>query len=171
MPPKDIWTRLWKSPSLPMHRQTWYKFLFNAQPLGARIERFVPDDSQCPHCPLRRQTMHHFLFDCPLAQQVWQDFASYFELSSSPPLYNILFSWPASSSSMLGRAYGYRLQAGHAVALHTLWFVHCEARYREKSTTRIALSCIFRNRLRRHFTTLAASSRWKARLGDYTLSF
>src|SRR6185369_13111116 len=36
IPPSDIWRRVWRSPLLPRHRETWYKMLLNALPLGTR---------------------------------------------------------------------------------------------------------------------------------------
>src|SRR6185295_5312508 len=111
------------------------------------------------------QSTSHFVFSCPLAQQVWQDFASHFHLSHTPSLYHVLFLWPSSSSSVLGRAYSFRLQAGHAVAIHTLWWAHTVARMKDERTTRTAISRIFSTRLARHFGTLSASPRWRSRLG------
>ena len=93
---------------------------YDSLPLGARVEHFAPENVFCPHCPYVVQSTSHFAFSCPLAQQVWQDFASCFHLPHSPFLHHVLFSWPSSSSSVLGHAYGFRLQAGHAVAIHTL---------------------------------------------------
>jgi hypothetical protein len=50
IPPKDIWTRLWRGPLLPRHRETWYKMLMNALPLGTRIWNFAPDSLLCHAC-------------------------------------------------------------------------------------------------------------------------
>src|SRR6185295_19659822 len=104
--------------------------------------------------------MTHFVQACPLAQQVWRDFALAFNLSSSPSLLHILYSWPSSSSSHLWRAYGYCLQAGHAVALHTLWITSVRARDTDVRPAPAAISAVFRSNLRRHFDTLAYSPRW-----------
>src|SRR6185295_13620208 len=108
------------------------------------------------------QFTRHFVFSCPLAQQVWQDFARYFRLSSPPSLDHMLFSWPSSSSSVLGRAYGFRLQTGHTVAIHTLWWAHTVVRLKDDHTTRTAISRIFFARLHRQFQTLLASPRWRS---------
>jgi hypothetical protein len=164
VPPADLWTRLWRSPSLPAHRNTWYRLLLNSLPLGARIEFFAPDDAFCHFCPNTVQTLRHFVFSCPLAQQVWLDFRSIFSLPDPVSLRNALYSWPSSCSAHLGRAYGYQLQAGHAVAIHTLWYVTTLARHQDFRATRIAISRLFRARLLRHFTTLLASSRWGPRI-------
>jgi hypothetical protein len=97
---------------------------------------------------------------------VWQDFAFAFAIPYNSILFpHALFSWPVGPSFFLGRAYGYRLQAGHAVALHTLWSAHVLARYHSRSYTRASISAKFRIELRRHFATLRASSRWGPRLG------
>jgi hypothetical protein len=160
LPLSDIWSRLWRGPTLPAHRQTWYKLLFNFLALGARIESFQPDDVFCPFCPKVVQTTCHFLVSCPTAQLVWREFAAAFDLPRSPSLLHRLYSWPSSSSFYLGRAFGYRLQAGHAVALHLLWVANLEAR----AGTQIlpaALPHRFRFLLARHFSTLRHSLRWR----------
>ena len=143
-----------------------YKTIFNALPLSNRISSFAPDDVACPLCMARRQTLHHFIYGCPYARQIWREFALYMNLSEPVSLQHALFSWPSSSSSVLGSAYGYRLQAGHAVALHTLWFVQCRARYSGQGTPLTVLSRLFHARLQRHFRTLLASPRWCSRLGS-----
>jgi len=166
MPPTDIWNRLWRSPSLPAQRTTWYKLLLNSLPLGARIEHFASEDVYCHFCSTTVQTTRHFIFSCPLAQQVWSDFATIFSLPSSVSLYQALYSWPSSCSSHLGRAYGYQLQAGHAVAVHTLWYVATLARLQDTRATCLSTSALFLSRLRRHFTTLRTSPRWGSRIGS-----
>jgi hypothetical protein len=65
----------------------------------------------------------------------------------------------------LGRAYGYRLQAGHAVALHTLWVASVLAKFHSTPSTRASVSSRFRLALRRQFSTLCASPRWQERIG------
>src|SRR6185295_2408988 len=100
-----------------MHRQTWYKLLMNALPLGIRVEHFAPENVFCSHCLYVVQSTRHFVFSCPLAQQVWQDFAHHFCLLSPPSLHHMLFSWLSSSSFVLGRVYGFHLQASHAVVI------------------------------------------------------
>ena len=170
LPPPDIWTRLWRSPSLPAQHTTWYRLLLNSLPLGARIEYFAPDDVFCHFCPGVVQTTRHFIFSCPLAQQVWHDFSRLFSLSTSVSLRQALYSWPSSCATHLGRAYGYQLQAGHAVAVHTLWYVATLARLHDRRATRISTSRLFVTRLRQHFTTLQASSRWGSRIDPLPLS-
>lgn len=161
MPPSDIWTRVWRGPSIPAQRETWYKTLMNSLAIGVRIEYFAePHEAMCPACPEVLQTHRHFYQACPLANQVWQDFAYVFRLSSLPSLSRILYSWPSSSSSHLGRAYGYRLQAGHAVALHVLWVATVRARSSGVRPSPASVSAQFRFHLRRHFETLARSRRW-----------
>jgi hypothetical protein len=165
-PPRDIWTRVWRSATTPKQRDIWYKLLLNAQPLGARVEHFDPDAVHCSVCPRDVQTFEHFIFDCPLAQQVWQDFAFVFCIPYySISMHNVLFLWPAGPSLFLGRAYGYRLQAGHAVAIHTLWVASCQARYASKPSTRASISARFRSALLRHFDTLRRSPKWQERIG------
>ena len=164
VPPADIWTRLWRAPTLPRHRETWYKLLMNALPLGTRIFGFAPEDLLCHACSTE-QTLRHFLFSCPLAQQVWSDFRTYFRLSHPVSLSQALFSWPAGGSRFLGREFGYRLQAGHAVAVHTLWIVHCQAVYDGVPASCPAISARFRFLLHRHFQTLR-SSRFVRRIGS-----
>ena len=144
--------------------------MLNSLPVGARkvhFSRLDPQDVFCHVCPRDRQTLQHLLFDCLLAQQVWLDFASLFELSyASISLSNVLFSWPTGASSFLGRAFGYRLQAGHAVAIHTLWSASVAASRRQVPASRVSISAQFRTALRRHFSTLRSSSRWSVCLGD-----
>jgi len=138
----------------------------NALPLGTRIEFFAPEQVFCHACPGTPQTLRHFVFSCTLAQQVWQDFERIFELSSSVTLNQALFSWPSGGSRFLGRENGFRLQAGHAVAIHTLWCAHTQAVYDDVSTSRPAISNRFRFLLRRHFQTLLSSSKYASRVGS-----
>lgn len=168
VPPQDIWTRLWRGPLLPRHRETHYKLLLNALPLGDRIRAFAPERAHCHFCPSTVQTLRHFVYTCPLARQVWSDLRSTFRLPSPVSLRQALFSWSTGNSRYLGRAFGFRLQAGHAVALHVLWTANCRAVYDGALSSRAAVSQHFRTLLRRHLTTLAAS-RYADRLGD--LSF
>src|SRR5262245_42418572 len=156
VPPSDIWRRVWRSPLLPRHRETWYKLLMNALPLGQRIFHFAPESLLCHPCPTL-QTLRHFIHDCPLAQQVWSDFQSIFRLPHPVTLQQALYSWPSGGSRFLGSDYGYRLQAGHAVALHTLWTAHCQAVYDDTPSSRPAISNRFKFLLRRHFQTLQHS--------------
>ena len=163
VPPPDIWRRLWRGPLLPRHRETWYKLIMNALPLGTRIFQFAPEALLCHACSTP-QTLQHFVHTCPLAQQVWSDFRAVFSLSHPVSLRQALYSWPAGGSRFLGREFGYRLQAGHAVALHTLWITHCEAVYDDTPSSRTGISNRFHFFLRRHFRSLA-SSRFASRLG------
>jgi hypothetical protein len=165
VPPEDLWKRIWRGPLLPRHRETHYKLILNALPLGARIRAFAPDHAQCHYCPNVLQTPRHFVFTCPLARQVWSDFRQLFHLSSAVSLRQALFSWSTCNSRFLGREYGYRLQAGHAVALHVLWTAHCRAVYGGVRSSPVEVSQRFRSLLRRHFVTLAAS-KYADRLGD-----
>ena len=75
-----------------------------------------------------------------------------------------LYSWSTGGSRYLGREFGYQLQAGHAVALHTLWTAHTQAVYDDVQTSRVAISARFKLLLRRHFSTLQAS-RHASKLG------
>jgi hypothetical protein len=165
VPPVDIWQRIWRGPLLPRYRETHYKLIMNVLPLGDRLSAFAPERTPCHFCPSTRQTLRHFLFTCPLARQVWSDFRLLFHLPSVVSFRQALFSWSTGNSRFLGREHGYRLQAGHAVALHTLWTVHCRAVYSGIPTSPAAVSHLFRSLLRRHLTTLAAS-RFADRLGD-----
>ena len=157
VPPLDIWKRVWRGPLLPRHRETHYKLLMNALPLGSRIRRFAPERAHCPHCPHAPQTLRHFIHACPLAQQVWSDLRSALRLSTPVSLRQALFSWSTGSSRFLGRGYGFRLQAGHAVALHVLWTAHCRAVYGGTCSSRAEISNRFRAQLHRHFRTLQHS--------------
>jgi hypothetical protein len=163
VPPQNIWTRLWHGPLLPRHRETWYKLLMNALPLGTRIWSFAPEHLLCHACSVS-QSLHHFVYACTLAQQVWQDFAVIFQLPQPVTLSQALFSWSTGGSRYLGRAYGYQLQAGHAVALHTLWTAHTQAVYADHPSSCQAISHRFRSLLRRHFRMLAASPRYSSLL-------
>ena len=126
---------------------------------------FAPEQASCHFCPSTTQTLRHFLVTCPLARQIWSDFRTIFHLPTAVSLRQALFSWSTGNSRFLGREHGYRLQAGHAVALHILWVAHCKAVYNGTPASLAAVSNQFRALLRRHFTTLAAS-RHAARLGD-----
>jgi hypothetical protein len=163
LPPPDIWRRVHSRARLPLHREQWYKLLYNAQPLGERIFHFAPEDLCCHACPPTPQTIRHFLFTCSLAQAVWDEFRKSFDLSTPVTFHNALYSWPSSSSSVLGRTTGFRLQAGHAVALYTLWTAHTQAVYDDVRTTPAATRTRFRYYFSRHLTTLL-SSRFAPRL-------
>ena len=94
----------------------------NALPLGCRARHFrnaTPEQAFCHYCPGQVQTMRHFVFSCPLAQCLWQDFRSLFSLPHAVSLQQAAFSW-SPQAQVLGRRYGFRLQAGHAVAVHYL---------------------------------------------------
>jgi len=156
---------VWRSPTLPRHRETWYKLLMNALPLGQRIASFALDSISCHYCSSSVQSIRHFIYTCPLAQQVWLDFRVIFQLPSAVSLRQALYSWSSGGSCFLGREYGFRLQAGHAVALHTLWTAHTQAVYGDTPATRIGVSNRFKFLLRRHFRTLSAS-RFSSRLGQ-----
>jgi len=54
VPPPDIWRRLWRGPLLPRHRETWYKLIMNALPLGTRIFQFAPEALLCHACSTPR---------------------------------------------------------------------------------------------------------------------
>ena len=163
VPPKDIWSRIWRAPITSRHKETMYKLIMNTLPLGTRIFHFAPESLLCHACSTE-QTLRHFIYSCPLAQQVWSDFGQYFRLDCPVTLFQALFSWPAGGSRYLGREYGHRLQAGHAVAVHTLWLAHCQAVYDGVSSSRSAVSARFRYFLQQHFTTLS-SSRLASRIG------
>ena len=135
----------------------------NALPLGTRIFQFAPEALLCHACSTP-QTLQHFVHTCPLAQQVWSDFRAVFSLPHPVSLRQALYSWPAGGSRFLGREFGYRLQAGHAVALHTLWITHCEDVYNDTPSSRPGISNRFHFFLRQHFRSLA-SSRFASRLG------
>jgi hypothetical protein len=163
VPPKDIWSRIWRAPITSRHKETMYKLIMNTLPLGTRIFHFAPESLLCHACSTE-QTLRHFIYSCPLAQQVWSDFGQYFRLARPVTLFQALFSWPAGGSRYLGREYGHRLQAGHAVAVHTLWLAHCQAVYDDVPSSRPAVSARFRFFLQQHFTTLS-SSRFASRIG------
>jgi hypothetical protein len=156
-PPPDIWSRLNHRSRTPRQRETYYKFLFNALPLGDRVRHFSRD-KHCHFCrPRTIQTMRHFLFSCPLAQVIWQDFRSFFSLPQAVSLQQAAFSW-SPHTLVLGRRYGHRLQAGHAVALHTLWLVHIRAVLDRCPASIPAVRALFRSHLFRHLETLWAST-------------
>jgi hypothetical protein len=139
-------------------------------PLGARIEYFAPDDVFCPFCPHVVQTLRHFLHTCPIAQAVWRTFASTYRLPHPPSLTHCLYSWPSSSSSHLGRAYGYRLQAGHAVAVHLLWVFVTQARLDDNRISPDAVPYRFLFLLRSHLQSLSRSVRWSRFFSDLSSS-
>ena len=102
--------------------KTYYKFLFNALPLGNRVRHFRNASAGaewCHFCPGQVQTLRHFIWTCPLAQGLWREFRDLYSLPQAVTLEQAAFSW-SSHVQVLGRRYGYRLQAGHAVAVHIL---------------------------------------------------
>jgi len=139
----------------------------NALPLGDRIRAFAPERAYCHYCPSTVQTLRHFIYACPLARQVWSDFRAVFHLPSAVSLRQALFSWSTGSSRFLGREFGFRLQAGHAVALHILWTANCHAVYDGTQSSLAAVSQRFCALLQCHFQTLAAS-KYSDHLGDLT---
>src|SRR5262245_1899869 len=131
--PPDIWCCL-HHPALTLWlKKTFYKFLFNALPLGHCIRSFAPEHSSCHFCPGVFQTMRHFVFFCPLAQAVWLDFRLLFSLSQAISLLHAAFSWLSHTITIISERWlGYQLQAGHAIALHVLWKLHCAAVYQDR---------------------------------------
>ena len=156
-PPSDIWSRLHHRTRTPRHKETYYKFLFNALPLGARRSYAPGPQEYCHFCPGQRQTLRHFIFSCPLAQALWQDFRSLFRLQQAVSLQQAAFSW-SPQTRVLGRRYGFRLQAGHAVAVHTLWLVHTRAVLDNCPASIPGTRALFKALLHRHLETLWAST-------------
>jgi hypothetical protein len=156
-PPSDIWSRLHHRARLPRHKETYYKFLFNALSLGARVKGFRPNQMFCHHCPLELQTMRHFIHSCPLAQAIWQEVRHLFSLPHAVSLKNAVFSW-SPNALVLGRRFGFRLQAGHAVAIHTLWCLHTQAVYQHVPASIPGARASFRANLHNYLETLWAST-------------
>jgi hypothetical protein len=169
-PPSDIWQRLHHPVRTPRHKETFFKFLYNALPLGRRIRKFAPADIHCHYCsrhvrPNQHppvQTLRHFIFSCPLAQVVWHELRLLFNLPHAVTLQQAAFSW-SPHTRVLGRRYGYRLQAGHAVAQHVLWLAHTGARFGNRPAHIDAIRAQFRALLLRHLETLWASRPFDAR--------
>jgi hypothetical protein len=101
--------------------------------------------------------MRHFLFSCPLAQCLWRDFRDLYSLPQAVTVQQAAFSW-SPQTRVLGRRYGFRLQAGHAVALHTLWLVHTRAVLDRCPASIPAVRALFKAQLRQHLETLWAST-------------
>src|SRR6185295_1190601 len=156
-PPSDIWRRLHHRARTPRHKETYYKFLFNALPLGARTKHFAAQQMFCHHCSLVPQTMRHFIFSCPLAQAVWQEVRRLFSLRHAVSLHNAAFSW-SPNTLVFGRRYGFRLQAGHAVAVHTLWLLYTRAVYHREPAHPQAARASFRAHFLTYLETLWAST-------------
>ena len=156
-PPRDIWNRLHHRARIPRHRETYYKFLFNALPLGARVQGFNPSQMFCHYCPLERQTLRHFIHSCPLAQAIWQEVRHLFSLPRAVSLKNAAFSW-SPNALVLGRRFGFRLQAGHAVAVHVLWLLHTRAVYNNQPASLLSARATYRAHLQRYLETLWAST-------------
>jgi hypothetical protein len=152
IPPPDIWDRLLHPARTPQYREEWYKFLFNALPLGHRISRFAPEDANCHACPTLTQTLRHFILSCPVAQEVWREFRRVFQWHTPITLEQAAFAWP-SRVVHLGRRYGFQLQAGHAVVLHTIWVTHTRARYANTPAHPAAIRALFRSHLLRYLET------------------
>ena len=156
-PPPDIWRRLHHPALSPRLKETFYKFLFNALPLGRRIHHFAADQLSCHFCPGIPQTLRHFVFQCPLAQAVWQEFRSLFSLPSTVSLFHAAFSW-SPGAVVRGCHLGYQLQAGHALALHVLWQLHCAAVYQDRPAAIAGARALFRADLLRYIETHLGSS-------------
>ena len=156
-PPSDIWSRLHHQARTPRHQETYYKFFFNALSLGARVHGFDARRMFCHHCPLERQTLQHFIHACPLAQVVWHEVRQLFSLPWAVSLHNAAFSW-SPNASVLGRRFGFRLQAGHAVAIHVLWLLHMRAVYHDQPASTSSARATFRAHLHRYLETLWAST-------------
>ena len=156
-PPRDIWSRLHHRARVPRHKETYYKFLFNALSLGARVHGFNAGRLFCHHCPLEKQTLRHFIHSCPLAQAVWQEVRLVFSLPWAVSLKNAAFSW-SPNALVLGRRFGFRLQAGHAVAVHVLWLLHTRAVYNNQPASIISARATFRAHLHQYLETLWAST-------------
>ena len=158
-PPKDIWKRLHHRSHTPRQKETYYKFLFNALPLGNRVRHFRNASAGaewCHFCPGQVQTLRHFIWTCPLAQGLWREFRDLYSLPQAVTLEQAAFSW-SSHAQVLGRRYGYRLQAGHAVAVHILWLVHIRATKDRCPASIPAVKALFRALLRQHLETLRAA--------------
>src|SRR5262245_20494087 len=111
----------------------------------------------CHHCSLERQTMRHFIHSCPLAQAIWHEVRLLFSLPNAVSLKNAAFSW-SPNASVLGRRFGFRLQAGHAVAVHTLWLLHTRAVYHNQPASTHSARATYRAHLQRYLETLWAST-------------
>jgi hypothetical protein len=155
-PPEDIWSRVYHKARLPKHREEFYKLVLNVFPLGARIQYFAPESQFCHACPLERQTTRHFIFSCPIAQAVWREMHRVFRLEVSVTLQQALFSWPTTATDHLGSRFGYRLQAGHAVALHVIWTSHTRAVFGSQPAHPAAARARFLADLRQYLTTVHA---------------
>ena len=159
-PPIDIWQRLHHRARTPRQKETFYKFLFNALALGTRARHFrnaTADRAWCHFCPGQVQTQRHFIWTCPLAQCLWREFRDLFSLPRAVTLHEAAFSW-STQAQVLGRRYGYRLQAGHAVAVHTLWLVHVRVVFHDGPASFAAVKALFRSLLRQHLETLRAAA-------------
>jgi len=156
-PPTDIWQRLHHRARTPRHKETYYKLLLNALPLGARVRGFNPIRMFCHHCPDELQTTRHFLFSCPLAQTIWREVRYLFSLPHAVSLQHAAFSW-SPNALVLGRRFGFRLQAGHAVAIHALWLLHCQATYNNCPATTAGARALYRAHLQLYLETLWAST-------------
>jgi hypothetical protein len=101
--------------------------------------------------------MRHFAHTCPLAQAVWNELRLVFRLPYAVSLQHVAFSW-SPNALVLGKRFGFKLQAGHAVALHTLWLAHTAARYDNRPAAIPAVRALFRTRLLEHLESLWAST-------------
>jgi hypothetical protein len=111
----------------------------------------------CHYCPLELQTQRHFIHSCPLAQTIWHEVRLLFSLPHAVSLKNAAFSW-SPNALVLGRRFGFRLQAGHAVAVHTLWLLHTQAVYGTTPATPHSARATFRAHMQRYLETLWAST-------------
>ena len=163
-PPADIWKRLHHPTRSQRHKETFFKFIHNALALGTRTCHLPGGASSkfCHFCPTIVQDQRHFVFLCPLAQAVWHEFRLVFSLPTPVHLKQAAFSW-SLQTRVLGRRYGHRLQAGHAVALHVLWLVHVNATMNNRKATIPAVRAQFRALLLEHLETLWASKPFSQR--------
>src|SRR5689334_18895651 len=97
------------------------------------------NNSAAMHAHQHHKQSAHFLYTCPLAQTVWDEFRTLLDLPHQVSFQQALYSMPSSSSSVLGRTTGFKLQAGHAIALYTLWTVHTQAIFDDVSTNPAAI--------------------------------
>jgi hypothetical protein len=165
-PPPDIWRRV-HCPVRPRNcQEEWFKFLYNALPLGHRIRFFAPEDANCHACPLTLQTHCHFIFSCQLAQVVWQELRQVFGLSAPVSLHHAAFSWSLEFRSH-HRSFGVQLQAGHAIAFHVLWLAHVAARFDNRSASAVGIRAQFRYHLLRHLRDLHELARRRASLASF----
>jgi hypothetical protein len=110
----------------------------------------------CHYCPLELQTTRHFIFLCPWLRQSGRRF-----VTSSPFICSVTSTrciLLVSQRACPRTALWFSPSSGHAVAIHTLWLLHCQATYNNHPVTIPGARALYRANLLHYLETLWASA-------------